>query len=55
MAIFIRNYDDSKLNPVDLFLKKGSFERQIGETKTVFQNYKLKKPLLEGLFRRRVF
>ena len=55
MAIFIRNYNDSKLNPVDLFLKKGSFERQLRVPKTVLQKLKLKKPLLEGLFQRRVF
>lgn len=55
MAIFTRNYDDSKLNPVDLFLKKGSFERQLRVPKSVFHNLKLKKPLLEGPFQRRVF
>lgn len=55
MAIFIRNYDDSKLNPADFFLKSGSLERQLRVPKTVLQNLKLKKPLLEGLFQRRVF
>lgn len=55
MAIFIRNYDDSKLNPADLFLKSGSLEKQLRVPKTVLQNLKLKKPLLEGLFQRRVF
>ena len=55
MAIFIQNYNDSKLYSADLFLKTSSLERQLRVPKSVFYNLKLKKPLLEGLFQRRVF
>lgn len=55
MAIFIHNYNDSKLYSADLFLKTSSLERQLRVPKSVFHNLKLKKPLLEGLFQRRVF
>lgn len=53
MAIFIQNYNDSKLYSADLFLKTSSLERQLRVPKSVFHNLKLKKPLLDGLFQRR--
>lgn len=55
MTIFIQNINNSKLYFADLFLKTNSLERQLRVSKSVFNNLKLKKPLLEGLFQRRVF
>lgn len=55
MAIFIQNYDNSKPYYADLFLKTSSLEGQLRVPKTFFHNLKLKNPLLEGLFQRRVF
>ena len=55
MTIFIQNINNSKLYFADLFLKTNSLERQLRVPKSVFNNLKLKKPLLEGLFQRRVF
>lgn len=55
MAIFIQNINNSKLYSADLFLKTNSLEKQLRVPKSVFNNLKLKKPLLEGLFQRRVF
>lgn len=55
MTIFIQNINNSKLYFADLFLKTSSLERQLRVPKSVFHNLKLKKPLLEGLFQRRVF
>ena len=55
MAIFIRNYDNFKLYSADISLKTSPLESQLRIPKSVFHNLKLKKPLLEGLFQRRVF
>lgn len=55
MAINIENIDKSKLNSVDIFLKNSHFDRQIKALECVLQNFKTKKPLLEGLFQRMVF
>ena len=55
MAIIIRKTDKSKLKSADLFLKNSPLERQIWVPKSVLQNFKTKKPLLKGLFRRREF
>ncbi len=55
MAIFIRKDDISKPNSADLFLKNGLLERRLWVPNTVLQNYKMKKPLIKGLFQRRVF
>lgn len=55
MAFFIRKNDNSKLNAADISLKNGSLERQLRAPKNILQNLKMKKPLLKGLFRQRVF
>lgn len=55
MAVIIRKNDKSKLNSTDLFLKNSFLEGQIRVPINVLQNFKTKKPLLKGLFQRRVF
>ena len=55
MTIFIRKSEKSKLFSANLFLKSVPLERRCKVPKAVLQNLKLKKPLLEGLFQRRVF
>ncbi len=55
MADFIRKNDNLKLYSADISLKNGFLERHLWVPNTVLQNYKMKKPLLKGLFRQRVF
>lgn len=55
MAIIIRKNDNSKLYSADISLKNGLLERHFWVPNTVLQNLKMKKPLLKGLFRQRVF
>lgn len=55
MAIFIRKSGKSKSSSADLSLKSAPLERRLGVPKAVLRNLKLKKPLLKGLFQRRVF
>lgn len=55
MTIFIRKSEKSKLFSANLFLKSVPLERRLKVPKAVLQNLKLKNPLLEGLFQRRVF
>lgn len=50
MADFIRKNDNLKLNSADLFPKNSSLESKIRVPKYVFQYFKMKKPLLKGLF-----
>lgn len=53
MADFIRKYDNLKLYSADISLKNGLLERHLWVPNTVLQNYKMKKPLLKGLFQGR--
>ena len=53
MADFIRKNDNLKLYSADISLKNGFLERHLWVPNTVLQNYKMKKPLLKGLFRQR--
>ena len=55
MVINIRKNDNSKLYSADISLKNGLLERHLWVSNTVLQNLKMKKPLLKGLFRQRVF
>lgn len=55
MAIFIRKSKKSILFSANPYLKSVLLERRLKVPKAVLQNLKMKKPLLEGLFQRRVF
>lgn len=55
MVINIRKNDKSKLYSADISLKNGLLERHLWVPNTGLQNLKMKKPLLKGLFRQRVF
>lgn len=55
MAVNVRKNDKSKLYSADISLKNGLLERHLWLPNTVLQNLKMKKPLLKGLFRQRVF
>lgn len=55
MVINIRKNDNSKLYFADISLKNGLLERHLWVPNSVLQNLKMKKPLLKGLFQRRVF
>ena len=55
MAIIIRKNDNSKQYFADIFLKNGLLERHLWVPNTVLQIFKMEKPLLKGLFQRRVF